>query len=59
MLFYQDQWQFIDYEKMNEFVNDNIVVQKTEIRKGYFDNNSGIIGAALFGLDKLKGENRK
>lgn len=51
--------QFIDYEKMNNFVNNNIVVQKTEIKKGYFDNNSGIIGAALFGLDKLKGENRK
>lgn len=49
--------QFIDYKKINNFVNDNIVVQKTEIKKGYFDNNSGIIGAALFGFDKLKGEN--
>ena len=48
--------QFIDYKKINNFVNNNIVVQKTEIKKGYFDNNSGIIGAALFGFDKLKGE---
>lgn len=50
--------QFIDYKKINDFVNKNIVVQKTEIKKGYFDNNSGIIGAALFGFYKLKGENK-
>ena len=46
---------FIDYTKLNDFVNKNIIVQKTEIKKGYFDNNAGIIGAALFGFDKLKG----
>lgn len=47
--------EFIDYTKLNDFVNKNIIVQKTEIKKGYFDNNAGIIGAALFGFDKLKG----
>ena len=44
--------KFIEVEKMEEYVNKNIVTTPTKIFHGKAGNHSGMIGAALLALEK-------
>ena len=45
--------QFVDTEKIENFVNKNIVTTPTKIKHAQLKNYSGMIGAVLLGFDKL------
>ena len=47
--------QFIDYEKINKIVNDEIVTTPTRVVSAKFANNAGLIGAALLAIFKYVG----
>lgn len=44
--------QFVDTEKIEEFVNKNIVTTPTKIRHAQLNNFCGMIGAVLLGFEK-------
>ena len=43
--------EFVDYTKVTEAVNKEIVTTPTKVVPAKYANNSGLIGAALFALD--------
>ena len=45
--------QFVDYEKINEIVNKEIVTTPTQIVPAKFSNNAGLIGAAILAMSKI------
>ena len=45
---------FVDCEYLQNFVNTQSVTTQTVVKKAYFDNNSGMIGAALLALEKYE-----
>lgn len=44
---------FLDYDKITNKVNDDIVTTPTKILKAKFDNNAGMIGVALLVLNEV------
>ncbi len=44
--------QFVDYEKVTNAVNKEIVTTPTKVIPAKFANNAGLIGAALFAMSK-------
>ena len=44
--------EFLDYQKIEDAVNSDICTTPTKILKAEFDNNSGMIGAALLAFEK-------
>ena len=45
--------EFLEYKKIEETVNSDIVTTPTKIIKAEFDNNAGMIGAALLALEEV------
>ena len=45
--------EFVDVEKIQNDVNDEIVTTPTIVRKGSAGNYSGMIGAALLALESI------
>lgn len=46
--------KFVEYDKVNKEVNERILTQPFELKEAKFENNAGMIGAALLLIDKLK-----
>ena len=46
--------KFVEYDKVNKEVNDAILTQPFVLKEAVFENNAGMIGAALLLADKLK-----
>ena len=46
--------EFADTEKIEDFVNKNIVTTKVKIKHAKLSNHCGMIGAVLLGFDKIK-----
>lgn len=46
--------EFVDFEYLDNFVNNQTITTKTQIIKAKFDNNSGMIGTALLALKKYE-----
>ena len=44
--------QFVDYQKINEIVNKEIVTTPTQIVPAKFSNNAGLIGAGILAMSK-------
>ena len=44
--------QFVDYEKVTEAVNKELVTTPTVVIPAKFENNAGLIGAAIFAMGK-------
>ena len=44
--------EFLEYEKIEDIVNSDIVTTPTKILKAKFDNNAGMIGVALMALEE-------
>jgi len=45
--------QFVEYEKLNNQVNKDILTQPLVLKLAKFENNAGMLGAALLLLEKL------
>lgn len=45
--------QFVDYEKITTEVNKELVTTPTKVIPAKFENNAGLIGAALFAIEKI------
>lgn len=45
--------QFVDYEKVTQAVNKELVTTPTVVIPAKFENNAGLVGAALFALAKI------
>lgn len=45
---------FIDYKRLNEEANQMIVTNPFELKEAAFENDAGLIGAALLCVDKLE-----
>ncbi len=45
--------QFVDYEIVTDAVNKEIVTTPTKIIPAKFENNAGLIGAAIFAMSKI------
>lgn len=45
--------KFVEYDKVNEEVNRQILTQPFELKEAVFENNAGMIGAALLLIGKL------
>lgn len=45
--------KFVEYDKVNKEVNERILTQPFELKEAMFENNAGMIGAALLLIDKL------
>jgi len=45
--------QFVDYEKINEVVNKEIVTTPTQVVPARFSNNAGLIGAGILAMSKI------
>lgn len=45
--------KFVEYNKLGEEVNSRILTQPFELKEAAFENNAGMIGAALLLIDKL------
>ena len=45
--------EFLEYKKIEKIVNSDIVTTPTKIIKAKFDNNAGMIGAALLALEEV------
>ncbi len=46
--------KFVEYEKISHKVNDVILTQPFVLKEAYFENNAGMIGAALLLANKLE-----
>ena len=46
--------EFVEYEKLNKLANDQILTQPFVLKKAVFENNAGMIGAALLLAAKLR-----
>jgi hypothetical protein len=46
--------KFVEYDKLSQEVNSQILTQPFELKEAKFENNAGMIGAALLLIDKLK-----
>ena len=46
--------QFVEYEKLQKQVNDDILTQPIELKLAKFENNAGMLGVALLLLENLK-----
>ncbi len=46
--------KFVEYEKINKEVNSQILTQPFILKEAVFENNAGMIGAALLLTDRLK-----
>lgn len=46
--------QFVEYEKLNRQANRDILTQPFELKPAHFENNAGMLGAALLLSDTLK-----
>ncbi|MCR5265400.1 MAG: ROK family protein [Cyanobacteria bacterium RUI128] len=47
--------EFVDLQKIEEEVNDEIVTSPTSVRRGSAGNYSGMIGVALLALESIRG----
>ena len=45
--------QFVEYEKLNRQANNDILTQPFELRQAKFENNAGMLGAALLLTERL------
>lgn len=45
--------QFVDYDTVTNAVNKEIVTTPTKVIPAKFENNAGLIGAALFAIEKI------
>ena len=45
--------QFVEYEKLNRQANEDILTQPFELRQAKFENNAGMLGAALLLSERL------
>lgn len=45
--------QFVEYKKLNKQANDDILTQPFELKQARFENNAGMLGAALLLLEKI------
>lgn len=50
--------QFVEYEKVNKQANHDILTRPFELRQAVFENNAGMIGAALLLAERLRQEER-
>ncbi len=46
--------QFVEYEKLNKQANEDILTRPFILKQAVFENNAGMLGAALLLLEKLK-----
>ena len=46
--------EFVEYDKLNKLANSQILTQPFVLKKAVFENNAGMIGAALLLAEKLK-----
>jgi glucokinase len=46
--------KFVEYDKLSQEVNSQILTQPFELKEAKFENNAGMIGVALLLIDKLK-----
>ncbi len=46
--------QFVEYDKLNRQANDDILTQPFTLKQAKFENNAGMLGAALLLFDRLK-----
>lgn len=46
--------QFVEYDKLQKEVNQDILTQPTELKLAKFENNAGMLGVALLLLERLK-----
>ncbi|MBS4773880.1 MAG: ROK family protein [Proteobacteria bacterium] len=46
--------QFVEYEKVNREANEDILTPPFVLRQAEFENNAGMLGAALLLMEKLK-----
>lgn len=45
--------EFMDYQKLQDLVNKDIVTMPVVLKRAYFENNAAMIGAALIASEKL------
>ena len=45
--------QFVEYDKLNKQANDDILTQPFVLKQAKFENNAGMLGAALLLLERL------
>lgn len=45
--------QFVEYQKLNEQANAEILTQPFKLKQAQFENNAGMLGAALLAAEKL------
>ncbi len=45
--------QFVEYEKLNKQANEDILTQPFVLKQAYFENNAGMLGAALLLIERL------
>ena len=45
--------QFVEYDKLNKQTNDDILTQPFVLKQAKFENNAGMLGAALLLLERL------
>ncbi len=45
--------EFVDTEKIEKFVNENIITSPIKVKHAFLKNHCGMIGAVLLGYDKL------
>lgn len=48
--------EFMDFDKLEKMVNQDIVTLPVILKRAYFENNAAMIGSALIAVDKLKKE---
>lgn len=46
--------EFMDYPKLQDLVNRDIVTMPVKLKRAYFENNAAMIGAALIAAEKLE-----
>lgn len=46
--------QFVEYDKLNKQANEDILTRPFELKQAKFENNAGMLGAALLLLERLK-----
>ena len=45
--------QFVEYEKLNKQANSEILTQPFALKQAKFENNAGMLGAALLLTERL------
>lgn len=44
--------EFVDFNYLQNYINSQTVTTETLVKKAEFDNNSGMVGAALLAIEK-------